>query len=95
MPSHVLMPRKVVCDHDLTAADIRLYAVLLEIKKEDHTVADGLDALAAKVGVTKFTVIDSVKKLVDRGFLKKQLRGCHPFLLTVLKHRPREVVSVG
>lgn len=94
MASHVLMPRKVVLDPGLTAADIRLYAVLLDIKKDDDTVDDGLDALAEKVGVTKFTVIDSVKKLVDRGFLKKQLRGCHPFLLTVLKHQSREVVGV-
>ena len=94
MPSHLLMPRKVVFDSGLTAADIRLYAVLLELKKDDDTVDDGLDALAERVGVTKFTVIDSVKKLVERGLVKKQLRGCYPFLLTIKGHRSKEMVGV-
>jgi len=79
----VLLPTKLVCDEDLTASDIRLFVTLLALKKPDGTVDDGFDVLAQKVGVTKFTIVDSIKRLVEKGFVKKQLRGCYTALLTV------------
>jgi predicted transcriptional regulator len=79
----VLLPKRLVCDEDLTASDIRLFVALLALRKPDGTVDAGLDALAGEVGVTKFTIVDSIKRLVEKGFVKKQLRGCYTALLTI------------
>jgi len=79
----VMLPKTIVYDDNLTAVDIRLFVILLDIKSPDGTITESLDALAARAGISKFTVVDALRRLTEGGFITKERRHQLPSLLTI------------
>lgn len=79
----VVLPKALVYDESLTTNDIRLFVILLDIRRHDGTIEESLESLAARAGVSKFTIVDSLKRLTEGGFITKERRHQQPSLLTI------------
>jgi predicted transcriptional regulator len=84
----VTLPRVLVYDDNLKAYDIRLFVALLDLQKNGVVENVHLATLGKMVGVTEFTIVDSLKRLVAGGFITKRRMGAFPSLLTIVGEVP-------
>ena len=82
LASLVTLPTRLF-QGDLTPADIRLYIALLQLQKDGVVENIHLETLGDRVGVTQFTVVASLRRLVAAGFITKKRMSRLPSLLTI------------
>ena len=87
----ITLPKRLF-QGNLTFADIRLFITLLELQKDGVVENTHLETLGERVGVTPFTVIASIKRLVETGFITKRRMSRLPSVLTIISEG--EVVRV-
>ena len=62
------IPAKLLQDHDLSAADIAVFAVIADmIDNDSRTIA--ISDIIATTGYSKSTVIRAIKQLTDKGYI--------------------------
>lgn len=81
--SYLRVPRSIVGDKSVNSSDVRVFAVLLDLRSSSNAVDDGLDEIAKQTGLTKRTVGDALARLEDRGFITKERRGPYTGLITI------------
>lgn len=81
---YLRVPRQLVSDRSMKSSDLRVFAVLIDMRTSGDQVEDGLDAITEHTGLTKRTVCDCLARLEDRGFITRESRrGPYMGLITV------------
>lgn len=81
--SYLRVPRSVVSDKSVNSSDVRVLAVLFDLRSSSNSIDDGLDEIAKQTGLTKRTVCEALSRLEDRGFITKERRGPYTGLITL------------
>jgi DNA-binding MarR family transcriptional regulator len=81
---YLRVPRGLVSDRSVKSSDVRVFAVLMDMRTPADLVADGLDAITKHTGLTKRTVCDCLARLEERGFITRESRrGPYTGLITI------------
>jgi len=81
---YLRVPRALVSDRDVKSSDVRVFAVLMDMRSSSDLVEDSLDAITNHTGLTKRTVCDCLSRLEERGFITRESRrGPHMGLITI------------
>ncbi len=81
---YLSVPRQLVSDRTILSSDLRVIAVLLDMRNSANEVEGGLDVIAERTGLTKRTVCNVLPRLEERGLIKRESRrGPYTGLITL------------
>lgn len=81
--SYIRVPRDIVSDKSMNSSDVRVFAVLLDLKDQSNSVIDGQAVLARHTGLSDRTVRECLTRLEQRGFITRLQRGPYTGLITI------------
>lgn len=68
------VPRRLVSDPSMKSSDVRVFAVLMDLRTNANEIDLGLTAIAERTGLTTRTVCDVLDRLERRGFIARDSR---------------------
>ena len=71
---YLRVPRQLVSDRNVLSSDVRVFAVLMDLKTSANEVVDGLELISKRTGLTVRTVCKALSRLEDRGLITRESR---------------------
>ena len=71
---YLRVPRRLVSDRSMLSSDVRVIAVLMDLKTSANEIGHGLEAIAEQTGLTVRTICKVLRRLEDRGFITRESR---------------------